>query len=320
MKAAVVEAFDRPPRYTEFADPVAGEKEVLVEVKAAGLHPVVKALASGRHYGSTGALPFVPGVDGVGRLKDGSRVYFGMTRPPYGTFAERAVTEPWMCVPLPDGLDDVTAAGLANPAMSSWVALKARAKFVAGESVLILGATGVAGQLAVQVARRLGAERVVAAGRNPKALAGLAALGADTVISLDQERDVLVEAFRKTLAEAKIDIVLDYLWGQPAESLLQAISQKGLSHATSRIRFVQIGTSAGPTITLAGATLRSSGLELVGSGFGSASLQEIMQAVGEFFREAAKKPFVNAVKTAALRDVEVLWNSKEEGTRLVFQP
>jgi NADPH:quinone reductase-like Zn-dependent oxidoreductase len=319
MNAAVVEAFERPPRYAEFADPVAGDGEVLVEVKAAGLHPIVKALANGSHYGSTGELPFVPGVDGVGRLKDGSRVYFGATRPPYGTFAERAVTASWMCVPLPDGLDDVIAAALANPGMSSRAALM-RAQFVAGESVLILGATGVAGQLAVQIARRLGAKHVVATGRNPKALAELAALGADTVISLDLERDALVEAFREALAEAKINVVLDYLWCKPAECLLQAISQKGLSHAAPRIRFVQIGNSAGPTISLAGATLRSSGLELLGSGFGSASLQQIMQAVGELFQEAAKKPFQDAVKTASLQDVTALWNSKEEGVRLVFEP
>jgi NADPH:quinone reductase-like Zn-dependent oxidoreductase len=319
MKAAVVESFDRPPRCAEFPDPVAADGEVLIEVKAAGLHPIVKGLASGTHYGSTGELPFVPGVDGVGRLADGSRLYFGATRPPYGTFAERSMSRPAMCVPLPDGLDDVTAAALANPGMSSRTALM-RGQFAVGESVLILGATGVAGRLAVQIARRLGANRIVAAGRNPKALEELTALGADAVISLDQERDALVEAFRQALADAKIDVVLDYLWGQPAEALLQAVSQKGLSHAVRRIRFVQIGNSAGPTITLAGATLRSSGLEMLGSGFGSASLPQIMQAVGELFKEAAKKPFKNAVKTASLRDVEALWNSREEGTRLVFEP
>ncbi|MGB0122620.1 MAG: zinc-binding alcohol dehydrogenase family protein, partial [Silvibacterium sp.] len=264
MNAAVVEAFDRPPRYGEFADPVAAEGEVLVKVSAAGLHPIVKALAKGTHYGSSGELPFVPGVDGVGRLADGSRVFFGTARGPYGTFADRAVTASWMCVPLPQELDDVTAAALANPAMSSWVALTARAKFVSGESVLILGATGVAGQLAVQIARRLGAQNVVAAGRNPKALERLKELGADEVISLDQDAGSLVSSFRAVLNAGKIDVVLDYLWGMPAEYLLQAISQKGLSHAASRIRYVQIGNSAGPTITLAGATLRSSGLELLG--------------------------------------------------------
>ena len=291
-----------------------------VKVTAAGLHQIVKALASGSHYGSTGELPFIPGVDGVGRLEDGSRVYFGGSRPPFGTFAERGLAPKWMCIPLPDGLEDATAAGIANPAMSSWVALTARAKFVAGESVLILGATGVAGQLAVQIAKRLGARRVVGAGRNPEALAKLTELGADAVVSLDQEHDSLVAAFRKEYADGGVDVVLDYLWAKPAEALLGAISQRGLSKAASRLRYVQIGNSAGPTISLAAATLRSSGLELLGSGFGSASLEQILAAVKEFFKIAAAEPFQFSVKTAPLSEVETLWNSSEDGTRLVFLP
>ncbi len=320
MNAAVVRAYDVPPSYTTFEDPVAGERELLVTVTAAGLHPIVKSLANGTHYGSTGVFPFVPGVDGVGRLEDGRRVYFGVVRPPFGTFAAKTVTGASMCVQLPEGLPDEVAAGLANPGMSSWAALAARAKFVAGESVLILGATGSAGRLAVQIAKRMGARRVVAAGRNPEALEKLKALGADEVISLELGRDELVAAFRKEIVGDGVDVVLDYLWGAPAEAVLAAIAQKGLSHAAPRIRFVQIGNSAGPTITLAGATLRSSGVELLGSGFGSASMTEIFAAIGEMFKEAAKTPFVNEVKTVALKDVGALWASKEEGVRLVFQP
>lgn len=320
MNAAVVYSFDAPPRYTTFADPVAGEGEKLVTVTAAGLHPIVKALARGTHYGSSGELPFIAGVDGVGRLDDGTRVFFGIARSPFGTFAERALAASWMCLPLPEGIDDVTAAGIANPAMSSWAALTARAKFAAGESVLILGATGVAGQLAIQVAKRLGARRVVAAGRNPQALEKLTALGADAVISLDQDQASLVSAFRNELAESGIDVVLDYLWGQPAERMLEAISQKGLRKAAARIRFIQIGESAGKTISLPAATLRSSGLELLGSGFGSASLDQILVALSAFLQAAAKQPFQFQTKAAPLRDVEALWNKAEEGTRLVFQP
>jgi len=320
MKAAVVHAFDLPPRYTTFADPMAAEGETLVNVSAAGLHPIVKALAKGTHYGSAGILPFVAGIDGVGKLEDGTRVYFGIARSPFGTFAERSLAASWMCLPLPEAIDDVTAAGIANPAMSSWVALTARAKFVAGESVLILGATGVAGQLAIQVAKRLGARRIIAVGRNPQALQKLSALGADAVISLEQDPALLVSAVRNEIAEAGVDIVLDYLWGQPAELMFQAISQKGLQKSTARIRFIQIGESAGKTISLPAATLRSSGLELLGSGFGSASLDQIRQALGEFFQIAAKEPFQFRTKAAPLRDVESLWNTAEEGTRLVFQP
>jgi NADPH:quinone reductase-like Zn-dependent oxidoreductase len=320
VNAAVVQAFDAPPRYASFADPVAQEGEVLVTLTAAGLHPIVKVLANGTHYASTGELPFIPGVDGVGRLEDGTRIYFGAARSPYGTFAEKALAAPWMRLPLPAGLDDATAAGIANPGMSSWVALTARAGFVAGESVLILGATGVAGQLAVQVAKRLGARRVIAAGRNPQVLGKLRHLGADAVISLDQEHEALVVAFRSEWASSGVDIVLDYLWGQPAQSLLEAISQRGLRIAASRIRFVQIGSSAGPTIPLPAATLRSSKLELLGSGFGSASMDEIRQTLAEFFNAAARQPFEFEVKTAPLRDVEALWNVAERGTRIVFQP
>lgn len=320
MNAAVVSSFAVPPRYTAFADPIAAEGERLVRVSAAGLHPIVKALAKGTHYGSSGELPFVAGVDGVGRLEDGTRVFFGVSRAPFGTFSELALAANWMCLPLPEGLDDVTAAGIANPAMSSRVALTGRARFVAGESVLILGATGVAGRLAIQIAKRLGARRVIAAGRNPQTLEKLGSLGADAVISLDQDQVSLVSAFREELASAGVDVVLDYLWGQPAERLLEAISQKGLRKAASRIRYVQIGESAGKTISLTAATLRSSGLELLGSGFGSASLDQILQSLAEFFQTAAAKPFHFDTKAAPLREVEALWNEAEEGTRLVFQP
>jgi NADPH2:quinone reductase len=320
MNAAIVDSFAQAPRYGSFADPVAEAGEVLVAVEAAGLHPIVKALANGTHYGSTSALPFIPGVDGVGRLADGIRVYFGVARPPFGTFAERSVAKREMCMALPDALDALTAAGIANPGMSSWVALVMRAQFDAGESVLILGATGSAGQLAVQIAKRLGARRVVAAGRNPEALESLKALGADAVIPLEQSHDDLVAAFRGEIVEYGVDVVLDYLWGEPAECVLAAAAQKGLSHAAPRIRFVQIGQSAAATITLAGATLRSSSVELLGSGFGSASMKEIFAALAEFFQQAAKTPFATKVQAAALGDVEALWNAPERGGRLVFQP
>jgi NADPH:quinone reductase-like Zn-dependent oxidoreductase len=319
MHAAVVSAFNVPPAYTTFPDPVAAQGEQPVTITAAGLHPITKALANGTHYGSTAELPFIPGVDGVGRLQDGSRIFFGISRSPYGTFAERGLAANWMCIPLPEGLDDATAAGIANPAMSSWAALNGRAKFVAGESVLILGATGVAGRLAIQIAKRLGARRVIAAGRNAP-VETLTKLGADAVISLTQDHDPLVAAFRTEYAEAGVDVVLDYLWGSPAESLLEAISQKGLRKAASRVRYVQIGESAGAAIHLKAATLRSSGLELLGSGFGSASLDQLRAAVTECFKVAAMNPFVFNIKKAPLSEVEALWNTQEEGTRIVFQP
>jgi hypothetical protein len=113
---------------------------------------------------------------------------------------------------------------------------------------------------------------------------------------------------------------LDYVWGDPAESLLQAISQKGRGSTASRVRFVQIGASAGATITLPAATLRSSGLELIGSGFGSVSPDQIFAAVTEFLKEAEKEPFQIKTTAVPLSEIETLWNSAQQGARLVFQP
>jgi len=318
MNAAVVESFDRPPRYTTFADPTPADGELLITVTAAGLHPIVKALAKGSHYGSTGELPFIPGVDGVGRKPDGTRVLFGSTHPPYGTLAERSVAYAAICTPVPDALDDTTVAAMMNPGMSAWAALEHRAQFVAGESVLILGATGVAGHMAVQIARRFGAKRIVAAGRDPQALEETRALGADATISLQQDREALVTAFRAELAN-RIDVVLDYVWGAPAEGLLAAIVQKGLDHDAGRIRYIQIGNSAGPEITLSAAALRSSGLELLGSGFGSVTMDKLFASLRGILAAAVKEPFQMRLTTAPLRDVEKLWNATTEG-RLVFQP
>ena len=328
MNAAVVHSFDAPPTYATFPDPVPNPEagEALVNVTAAALHRIVKSLANGTHYGSTGLLPFVPGVDGVGRLQApagqlpaGTRVFFGAARPPFGTFAQQSLASSAMLIPLPDALDDATAAAIANPAMSSAVALQ-RARFTSGESVLILGATGVSGQLAVQIAKSQGARRVIAAGRNPQALAELSSLGADATLSLDQDRDTLIAAFRDEIATHGIDIVLDYLWGPPAETFLSAIAQKGLDHAAPRIRYIQIGNTAGPTISLDAAVLRSTGLELLGSGFGSASLDQIRTAITDFFAAIAINPLEFTYKTAPLSEVSALWNANDQGVRLVFQP
>ena len=320
MKAAVVSSFDAPPRYAEFEDPSAGDGEVLVEVSAAGFHRIVKALASGSHYGSTGDLPMIPGVDGVGRLESGTRVYFGRVRDRFGTMAERCVTSRRMSMELPDNLDDVTVAAMMNPGMSSWVALRQRADFKGGESVLILGATGVAGQLAVQIAKRMGARRVAAAGRSEAALKELKRLGADVVIPLGQERGAVLSALREEMKDHKTDVVLDYVWGEPAEMVLEAIGVRGLSHASWRIRYVQIGNSAGPTITLPAATLRSTGLELMGSGFGSVSMEKIFASLAEFLKEASREPFESKAKSVPLSEVESAWNAPDEGERLVFRP
>ena len=181
MYAAVVTTFDAAPSYQEFPTPTPKDSdEVLVDVVASGLHRRVRSQADGSHYTSTGDLPLVPGVDGVGRMPDGTLRYFALGDTTSGAMAEQTVIDLRRSFALPEGTDPVLVAAAMNPAMSSWVALRRRISFQAGQTVLVLGATGSSGQMAVQVAKRLGAGRVIAAGRNPQRLAELPGLGADT--------------------------------------------------------------------------------------------------------------------------------------------
>src|SRR5262245_21110711 len=186
MRAGVVQKLGQTPSIEDFPEPIAAEGEVLLTVLAASLKPIDKQLAAGTHFASPREFPLICGSDGVGRVADGSHVFFGGPRRPYGAFAERTVVRRAQCFPIPVTLDDATAAAIPNPGVSAWLSLSHRAKLAAGESVLILGATGVTGKLAVQIAKILGASRVVAAGRNPESLAMLPALGADVTISLNQ--------------------------------------------------------------------------------------------------------------------------------------
>jgi NADPH:quinone reductase-like Zn-dependent oxidoreductase len=314
MRAAVVNSLGQLPQYQEFPEPVAGENEVLVKVRAAGLHQVVKARASGSHYSSAREIPAVPGVDGVGTLEDGTRVYFGAAHQKFGSMAERSVAARSMYIPVPDGLDDVQAAAIANPGMSAWLSLKDRAGLAAGETVLVLGATGVAGQLALQFARLLGAKRIIAAGRN---LDALAAEPVDATISLAQSEDAIREAFAAETAGG-IDVVIDYLWGRPTELLLEALAKGFRMESTGPIRLVEVGESAGRTISLPGAVLRSIDLSLKGSGFGSVSIDRILAAIPTLFSMAADGKLKVAVEPIPLSEVETAWNRVEKGRRIVF--
>jgi NADPH:quinone reductase-like Zn-dependent oxidoreductase len=314
MRAAVVHVLGEAPKYEEFREPEPAEGEALIQVRAAGLHPVVRARASGRHYSSAGEVPLIPGVDGVGVTPEGKRVYFGVMRAPWGTMAELAPAPDGLRVPVPEGLDSATAAAIANPGMSAWVSLQERGGLVAGETVLVMGATGVAGQLALQVARGLGARRVIGVGRNVDALKDA---DVDAVIGLNQPEESLAEAFAAESARG-IDLVIDYLWGRPTELLLHALATGFKASATRRTRYVEVGTSAGPNITLPGAVLRAIDLHLLGSGFGSAAMDKILAAIPELFRLAAEGKLTIDVETVPLAEVESAWNRSEKGRRIVF--
>ena len=167
MKAAIVTAAGKPPIYGDFDAPAAKAGEEIITMRAAALSNLTKSRASGAHYSSTGLFPAIAGTDGVGLTREGRRVYFAMPEAPYGSLAEQCPTNLRRSIEIPDSLDDITAAAIANPGMSAWAGLVERAHLVAGETVLVNGATGTAGRVAVQLARHLGAARVIATGPQP---------------------------------------------------------------------------------------------------------------------------------------------------------
>lgn len=315
MKAAIVCGFGQAPVYGDFPAPVPTSGENRITVMAAAISHIARSRASGAHYSPSGAFPLVAGIDGVGRLDDGRRVYFALPRPPYGSMAELAVAPSAQCLPIPDGLDDVTAAAIANPGISSWAAFTARARLKAGETVLVNGATGTAGRLAVQIAKHLGASKVIATGRNPQALRAVAALGADTTIRLAEDGDVLERSFMEQFAEG-IDIVVDYLWGKSAERLLVAGAKAGAE--AMPIRFVQVGSMSGQEITLPGAVLRSSTIELMGSGIGSVTIDRLIDVTGEVLRAAVSAGFTIAADPVPLSRVEQAWSKAGSASRTVL--
>lgn len=307
MHAAVVRQFDRPPRYEDFTAPTpSGEHQELVDVLASGLHPRVRSQANGSHYTSTDQLPLIPGVDGVGRRADGSLVYFVLADTPYGAMAEHTVIDARRSIPLPPDADPILLAAAMNPGMSSWVALHQRVAFAPGQSVLILGATGSAGQLAIQIATHLGAGAVVAAGRGADRLAALAALGANATVDLAADPDTV--AYDLARRAADVDVVLDYLWGAPAEAAIMPL----LTARAKRSRllsWVQIGAVAGPTISLPSAALRQANIHFLGSGQGSVSAAGILATLPALAAHIVSGTFsIDAVATP-LHDVESAWSA-----------
>ena len=313
MKAAIVLAAGQPPVYGNFQDPEPASGEHHVRVTAAAISQVVRSRAAGTHYSSEQQFPFVVGVDGVGRLDDGSRVYFVLPRPPFGSMAERTAVPAEQCVHLPDDLDDITAAAIANPGMSSWAAYRERAKLRPGETVLVNGATGTAGRLAVQIARHLGAEKVIATGRNVEALREVAALGADVIVPLVEDDAALENDFKAQFA-AGVDIVIDYLWGKSAERLLTAAAKS--SEDGVPLRFVQIGSISGQNITLPSAVLRASAIELMGSGIGSVPRDRLIGVIADLLQAAVPAGLKIATQPKPLSQIEEVW-SRTAGTQRI---
>lgn len=321
MKAVVLEAIGKAPKWEEFEEPVAGEGEALVRVLAASLKPVDKQLAAGTHFASPreADLPVICGTDGVGELEDGSRVFFGGCRKPFGAMAETTVVPRAFCFPLPPGIDDDTAAALPNPAVSAWLSLTHRAKLARGETVLVLGATGVTGQLAVQIAKLLGAARVVGVGRNERVLARLGELGAEATIQLDQAADALKEAYLSEMGPG-FDVILDYLWGEPTEALLAALTKGEFTVVGKETRLVQVGESAGATIKLPAAVLRSTAVTILGTA-GMPPREVLFDAMKEVLQRGALGELRIETERAAMAEIESVWKrAGQAGRRIVMVP
>lgn len=311
MKAAVVTDFKQDPKFdNQFPTPILNPDEVLINVIASSLSNRARSGAAGSHYTSTDQLPMIPGVDGIGTLPTGEQVYFASE----GTFAEQVAVKKGHWVTVPDGLDAIKLAGMMNPALSSWMALNYRANFSTGQKVMILGATGNAGMMAVQIAKRLGASEIIAVARNTEKLKTLTDLGATQLVDLSAEPAQRNAQLAK--AGSDVDIVLDYLWGDVAANAMTAIIPHR-QNAEQLLQWVEIGSSAGQTAPIPGAGFRAVALSLIGSGQGSVAPIDMMKSLNAILTAEKEQPFTFTTRTLPLSDVEAGWHLPGN-ERLVF--
>lgn len=324
MKAAVVESPGAVPACADFPEPEPGEGRAVVELVAAGIHPVVRGRVSGRHYSSRGTWPAVPGIDAVARTSDGRLVYTGMPQEPWGTMAERIAVPDRFAIPLPDGADPVAVAAAANPGMASWVPLVLRRE-ERGDAglgnVLVLGATGIAGALAVDNAFALGADRVVAVGRNAERLDQLRRGGERDVatVALRGDDDADRAALARAVDGRPPSVVVDFCWGHVAELAFDVLGSPELDVDGFDVQHVQIGTTAGDEATVPGALLRSRPYRLQGSGLGSTSLPRVMAELPRFLERVANGTIRPRATAYPLSQVDRAW-SAADGTRAVVVP
>ncbi|WP_343632011.1 zinc-binding dehydrogenase [Fluviicola sp.] len=321
MKAAIIKELGQTPVYSDHPDPVpANETELLMNVKAASVKNLDKLRASGKHYASYTELPAVAGIDGVGTLEDGTLVYAqGIS----GTLAEQALIRKGQYVVVPQGLDIIQAAALPNAVIGAAMALRFRAKMKKEDVVLINGATGVTGKLAVQLAKHDGASKIIVTGRNKSVLEELRGLGADEVISLLDSDEAIIERLKSIHRETPISCVIDYLWGKPVELIISALKGGGVNSFTPQVKIVTVGSMAGENISLGSGTLRSSAIEILGSGLGSLSREDLhrfyKEVLPEIFELAKDGKLKLDTYTAPLSEVEKAWElALEGGVRLVI--
>jgi NADPH2:quinone reductase len=312
MKAAVLTQTGTIPTYSDSPEPEPRSGHAVVDVTAAGVHHLDLAKASGA-YGDPGTLPYVIGADGVGRTGSGRRVFFTSPVTPHGSWAERTLVAEEDLLDLADDVDDVTAAALGNTGLAAWLALTWRAKLQPGQNVLVLGATGALGSIAVQLAKSLGAATVVAADRDPERLALSSERGADATVTITPGND-LVGAFRNVVGEAGFDVIIDPVWGEPALAAMH-VAARGARH-------IQIGQSAGATIQLPAGLVRSARLELLGFAHIDPPVQVRRDAYLKLTELAATGALAVDTMTLPLSDCQHAWELQQQGAprKLVLVP
>jgi NADPH2:quinone reductase len=312
VRAAILTAYGQTPEIGDFDDPTPADGHQVVDVLAAGMNPVDVLKASGHFYGGNPPLPSVTGTEGIGRLDDGRVVYFDAPVSPYGSFAQRALIDAGATYDVPDGLDPALAVVFGIAGLAGWLALEHRARVREGESVLVLGAGGVVGQVAVQAAKLLGAGRVVAAARSAERLDRAVQQGADATVQIGAVDD-LAEALRDA-GGGGIDVVVDPVWGEPAVAALAAMNVRG--------RLVQIGQSAGAEATIPSALIRGKTLDVLGHTNFAIATDVKRRAYETMAAHAAAGRMEVEVERVALDELPGAWERQRSspGVKLVVVP
>jgi len=317
MRAAVIERYGDPPVVREVPPPEPADGTVLIQVAAAPLNPVDLAIANRRFYGPSPPTPYVPGREEIGRVlagsgaQHGSRVYFEVDGA-HGSFAEQSLTSASLLTDVPEGVSDAVAACLGIPALAAWLGLEWRAQLRAGESVLVLGASGALGTVAVQAAKILGAGRVVAAARSADGRRRATELDADATVELNNDNG-LTERFTQA-AGGELDIVIDPLWGAPGLAALRALRVGG--------RLVQLGQAAGPEVALPSSLLRGRQLTILGH----TNFAVPWKVKAEAFRTMAEHAAAGRLKleheTLPLEQAPEAWRrqASSPGRKLILTP
>lgn len=311
MRAAVIRQSGATPALDQFADPQPGQGLSVGTLVAAALNPLDIAIVNGQFPIRRLQPPYVAGYEAVVQFGDGTRCYLTGPPAPYGTLAELVPVPDSAGFPVPAGVDPGLAAALGVAGLVGWLALDYRGHLQPGETALVLGAGGSAGQLAMQSARVLGASRVVGAARG-KALEQAADRGADAVVDLAD--DQAIDASLAAAAPGGYDVIVDFLWG--------GLAPHAMSHANVGARYVQVGSSAGPTSTIAAAAIRNKLLTLVGHGLAATPAEVRRSAYAQLMHHAIDGKFTLDLEQTRLDDISQTWEHLKTGPsrKLVVTP